>query len=76
MTIDSISNQQNTSDLNTPITVQNELQKDVLKTTTGEDTNSTQNQALQTLASQQPLQSVQQTAQNQLRQYGGINVLV
>jgi hypothetical protein len=76
MTVDTISNQKNFTDEKAPISVQNELRKDVAKTNTGEDTNSTQNQALQTLSYQQPLQAVQQTAQNQLRQYGGVNVVI
>ena len=48
-----------------PVTVQNELQKEILRQNlTGAI--DTQKQLLQLLASMQPMQHVQQTAQNQL----------
>jgi hypothetical protein len=76
MTIESIPNQPNYNAEKPPVSVQNELQKDVLKEASGQNTNSMQKQLLQMLASQQPQQSVQQTAQNQLKEYGRVDVKV
>lgn len=46
--------------------VQQELQKDVMKEASGVNQNSTQKQLLQMMASAQPLQQIQQTAQAQI----------
>ena len=46
--------------------VQQELQNDVMKEASGVNQNSTQKQLLQMMASAQPLQQIQQTAQAQI----------
>jgi hypothetical protein len=73
MTIDKVDKQQSQSYEKPQLTVQNELQKDVLKQTMNPD--GLQKQLLQVLANQQPLQQIQQTAQNQIAK-GTLNVKV
>jgi hypothetical protein len=55
-------NQKETPKLN----VQQELQKDVMEEASGVNQNSTQKQLLQMMATAQPLQQIQQTAQQQI----------
>ncbi len=49
-----------------PLNVQQELQKDIMKEASGVNQNSTQKQLLQMMATAQPLQQIQQTAQAQI----------
>lgn len=69
MTIDSATSLRNTSDVKPPMTVQNEVQKqlqqEMLKDSMGTD--GFQKQLLSLISSSQPTASVQQTAQNQLQ---------
>lgn len=65
MTVDNIKVQEPTIPEKAPVTVQNGIQKEMLKDTLS-GTSSTQNQMLQMLASAQPVQSIQATAQRQL----------
>jgi hypothetical protein len=64
MTIDKVQEQNYQPAEKPPITVQNEIQKDIVKETTGAE--SPQKQLLQVLASQQPQEQIQQTAKDQL----------
>ncbi len=64
MTIDKITDQQKNEEQKPPLTIQNEVQKDVYKeAVTGENV---QHQILQLIANVQPIQQVQETARNQL----------
>lgn len=65
MTINSIQQQEATAAEKPPVTVQNEIQKDVLKEAVGEEINYQKN-LIQMIASAQPQQQIQQTAQNQI----------
>lgn len=67
MTIDKIDKQKTEAVEKPPISVQNELQKEVLKEASGTGANSNQKQVLQILASAQPTMSVQELAQNQIK---------
>jgi hypothetical protein len=73
MTIDKVDKQEPTTYEKPAMTVQNELQKDVMKQTM--DPDGMQKQLLQVLANAQPLQQIQQTAQNQIAK-GSLNVKV
>ena len=64
MTIDKVTEQDANVTEKPPITVQNEIQKDVIKEAIGAE--STQKQLLQVLATAQPQQQIQQTAKDQL----------
>jgi hypothetical protein len=64
MTIDKVTEQDVNTTEKTPITVQNEIQKDVIKEAMGAE--STQKQLLQVLATAQPQQQIQQTAKDQI----------
>lgn len=66
MTIDSVKNQEPMQLEKPPVTVQNGIQKEMLKETT-EGATSMQKQMLQLLASAQPLAQIQQTAQSQIQ---------
>jgi len=48
------------------LNVQQELQKDIMEEASGVNQNSTQKQLLQMMATAQPLQQIQQTAQQQI----------
>lgn len=64
MTIDKITEQQPKDGEKRPLTVQNEIQKDVQKeAVTGTNP---QHQIMQLIANVQPIQQVQETARNQL----------
>jgi hypothetical protein len=68
MTVDNVQSQPfQTAVEKPPITVQNEIQKEVLKDTLGSDAGSTQKQLLAMLANTQPQDSIQKTAQNQIK---------
>ena len=64
MTIDKVTEQDANVTEKPPITVQNEIEKDVIKEAIGAE--STQKQLLQVLATAQPQQQIQQTAKDQL----------
>lgn len=64
MTVDKVEDQKATVPEKPPVTVQNEIQKEVLKQTMEGD--NTQQQLLQLLAMLQPQQHIQRTAQDQL----------
>ncbi len=64
MTIDNIDQQKPTTGEEKPMTVQMEVQKEVLRQNLSGD--NTQNQLLQLLASVQPQQQIQKTAQEQI----------
>ncbi|MBI5324814.1 MAG: hypothetical protein HZB41_06010 [Ignavibacteriae bacterium] len=64
MTIDKVTEQDVNATEKPQITVQNEIQKDVIKEAVGAE--STQKQVLQVLATAQPQQQIQQTAKDQL----------
>ncbi|TAL66884.1 MAG: hypothetical protein EPN82_16635 [Bacteroidetes bacterium] len=64
MTIDKLTEQDVNVTEKPPITVQNEIQKDVIKEAIGAE--STQKQLLQVLATAQPQQQIQQTAKDQI----------
>ena len=64
MTIDKVTEQDVNATEKPPITVQNEIQKDVIKEAMGAE--STQKQVLQVLATAQPQQQIQQTAKDQI----------
>jgi predicted RNA binding protein with dsRBD fold (UPF0201 family) len=64
MTIDRVTEQDANATEKPQITVQNEIQKDVIKEAVGAE--STQKQLLQVLASAQPQQQIQQTAKDQI----------
>ncbi|OGU16322.1 MAG: hypothetical protein A2X61_05260 [Ignavibacteria bacterium GWB2_35_12] len=64
MTIDKVTEQEVNATEKPQITVQNEIQKDVIKETM--DAESTQKQLLQILASAQPQQQILQTAKDQI----------
>lgn len=67
MTIDSVRMQEPMIDEKPQMSVQNGIQKDMLKeTTTGVGANSVQKQTAQLLATSQPLAQIQQTAQSQI----------
>ncbi|MFP4527411.1 MAG: hypothetical protein ACLFQX_02600 [Candidatus Kapaibacterium sp.] len=66
MTIDSVQKQEPASSEKPPITVQNEIRKEMLRDAAGTGAGSTQRQLLQLLASAQPQQQIQQTAQSQI----------
>ncbi len=73
MTIDSATTLRNTSEVAAKMTVQNEIQKEVLKDTMGPD--SLPKQILSLMAASQPQQSVQNIAQGQI-QRGFLDVKV
>ncbi len=64
MTIDKVTEQDVNATEKPAITVQNEIQKDVIKEAMGAE--STQKQLLQVLATAQPQQQIQQTAKDQI----------
>jgi hypothetical protein len=66
MTVDKVTTQEVSTAEKPPVTVQNEIQKDILKEAVATDQKSTQKQVLQVIASAQPQQQVQQTAKNQI----------
>lgn len=71
MTIDQLQNQRPTMEQQTtqqqpPVSVQNEVQKEILKQTMGQGSNSQQRQLMQLISSAQPMFQIQQTAQNQI----------
>jgi hypothetical protein len=66
MTIDKVSNQKTQELEKTPLTVQNELQKDVLKQTVS-TTSGMQKELLQMMQSAPPEKVLQRTAQDQLK---------
>ncbi len=66
MTVDNIQNQILNQMEKTPMSVQNEIQKEVLQQTMGTNPDSPQKQLLQMIASSQP-QQAQQTAQEQIK---------
>lgn len=67
MTIDSVKMQEPMIDEKPQMSVQNGIQKEMLKeTTTGTGANSVQKQTAQLLATSQPLAQIQQTAQSQI----------
>ncbi|MBM2816925.1 MAG: hypothetical protein HW421_3687 [Ignavibacteria bacterium] len=72
MTVDNIKVQEPTGPEKKQLTVQNEIQKDVIKETFQGDV---QKQLLQTLASAQPSQQVQKVAQNQISK-GYLNIKI
>jgi hypothetical protein len=67
MTVDNVQTQQTQAEEKPPVTVQNEIQKEVLKDAVGAGPESTQKQLLALLANTQPQESIQQTAQNQIK---------
>lgn len=65
MTINSIQQQETTAAEKPPVTVQNEIHKEAYKEAVGEEINYQKN-LIQMIASAQPQQQIQQTAQNQI----------
>lgn len=64
MTIDNATRIKNTSEVMQNMTVQNEVQKEILKDTAG--AHSLPKQLITLISSNQPQQSVQETAKNQI----------
>ena len=66
MTINNVQKIEVTASEKPPVTVQNDVQKEITKETFGSTPVSTQKQVLQALSYAQPIQQIQQTAQNQI----------
>ena len=73
MTIDKVQEQEASTPEKPPVTVQNEIQKDVVEQTT--DGENTQKNLLALLAAVQPKQQIDKTAQDQLEK-GHIDIKV
>ena len=73
MTIDKVNSQEVNATEKPPLTVQNEIQKDIIKETIS--TEGSHKQVLQIMASAQPQQQIQQTAKAQIEK-GSLDVKV
>ncbi len=66
MTIDNVQTQKAETPEKPPVTVQNEVEKEVVQQPMNGDSESSQKQVLQVLGSVQPQQQIQETAKNQI----------